>query len=114
MASRQTPAQKKTVTRVMHAFKHRDLRRNDGVPVRDPKQAMAVALSEARASDRVDPETDRRNRARTRRKERSGPTPQALAGAYTTRAALNDEARRRNLPGRSRMGKDALLKPLTA
>ena len=114
MASHQPPAQKKTVARVMHEFRHGDLRRNDGEPVRDPKQAIAVALSEAGASDGVDPDTNRRNRARTRGKERAGLTPRALAEGHTTRAALYDEARRRNLPGRSRMSKDALLKALTA
>ena len=47
MASRQTSAQKRTVARVMHEFKHGELRRNDGAPVEDPRQAIAVALSEA-------------------------------------------------------------------
>ena len=112
MASRQAPAQKRTVARVMHEFKHGELRRNDGAPVEDPRQAIAVALSEAGASDRVEPEVNRRNRRRTQRKEQLGLTPRAVHEGCTTRAALYAEARRRAVPGRSGMTKAELQRAL--
>jgi hypothetical protein len=114
MTSQPSPAQKKTVARVMHEFKHGELRQNDGSLVTDPKQAIAVALSEAGASDRVDGATNRHNLRRTKRQERRGVTAQALHEGLSTRAALYAEARRRDIPGRSGMTKaqlqDALLK----
>jgi hypothetical protein len=112
MAADQTPAQKKTVARVMHEFKHGELRQNDGAVVTDPKQAIAVALSEAGASDRVDDDTNRRNHRRTKGRERRGVTPQALHEGTSTRAALYAEARRRDIPGRSGMTKAELQKAL--
>ena len=47
------------------------------------------------ASDRIAPEIDRRSR--TRRKERAGPTPQALGEENTIRAALDEDALRKAL-----------------
>ncbi len=46
-----TKAQKK-VGKVMHEFKHGDLHSGSkkGPPVKNPKQAIAIALSEARQS----------------------------------------------------------------
>lgn len=78
MVAHQTPAQKRTVARVMHEFKHGELRQNDGAVVKNPKQAIAVALSEAGASDRLDADTNRHNQRRTAARERRGVTPQAL------------------------------------
>ena len=112
MAAHQSPAQKKTVSRVMHEFKHGELVQNDGAVVRDPKQAIAIALSEAGASDRVPPETNRRNRRRTQGQERRGVTAQALHEGTSTRAALYAEAKRRGIPGRSTMTKADLQRPL--
>ena len=108
MVDRQTPAQKATVARVMHEFKHGELRQNDGSVVTSPKQAIAVALSEAGASDRVNDETNRHNLRRTKRQERRGVTAQALHEKVGTRAALYAEARRRNVLGRSKMTKAEL------
>lgn len=112
MAAHQTPAQKKTVARVMHEFKHGELRQNDGSVVTNPKQAIAVALSEAGASDRVDESTNRHNQRRTRSQERRGVTARDLHEGTTTRAALYAEAQRRDIPGRSRMTKAELQKAL--
>ena len=112
MAARQSPAQKKTVARVMHEFKHGELHQNDGSVVTNPKQAIAVALSEAGASDRVDEETNRHNLLRTRSQERRGVTAQALHEGTSDRATLYAEARRRDIPGRSRMTKAELQRAL--
>lgn len=112
MAARQSDAQKKTVARVMHEFKHGELRQNDGSVVTDPKQAIAVALSEAGASDRVDERANSRNLRRTKGQERRGVTARDLHEGTSTRAALYAEARRRDIPGRSRMTKADLQKAL--
>ncbi len=45
----QSPAQKNTVERVMHEFKHGELK-SAGKKVRNPRQAVAIGLSEAGAS----------------------------------------------------------------
>jgi hypothetical protein len=47
MASHQTRSQKETVGRVMHEYKHGELRSGTGRKVKNPKQAIAIALSEA-------------------------------------------------------------------
>ncbi len=45
---RQTPSTKRTVKRVMHEFKHHELKSGQsGKKVKNPKQAIAIALSEA-------------------------------------------------------------------
>ncbi len=112
MTSHSSPAQKKTVARVMHEFKHGELRQNDGSVVMNAKQAIAVALSEAGASDRVDEATNRHNLRRTKRQERRGVTAQALHEGTGTRASLYAEARRRDIPGRSGMTKAQLQQAL--
>lgn len=112
MSARQTPAQKKTVARVMHEFKHGELHQNDGSVVTDKRQAIAVALSEAGASDRVDEDTNRHNARRTADQEQRGVTARDLHEGTTTRAALYAEARRRDVPGRSRMTKADLQRAL--
>lgn len=78
MAKSKTRAQKATVERVMHEFKEGELRTgSDGTKVKNPRQAIAIALSEAGASNR---ETAKRNKAalaRTKGKEKRGETAQA-------------------------------------
>jgi hypothetical protein len=53
------PKQKATVKRVMHAFKEGDLRSSAGTPVKNRKQAIAIALSESGQSLPA-PKTQRR------------------------------------------------------
>ncbi len=106
MARQQTPAQKKTVERVMHEFKHGGLRTGgDGPTVRNPKQAIAIALHEAGASNGESPKANRKNLART--KERRGETARDEAEG-TSKAALYAEARKKDVPGRSKMSKAQL------
>lgn len=45
----QTAAQQKKVSKVMHEFKEGDLKSSTGAKVKSPKQAIAIALSEAGA-----------------------------------------------------------------
>lgn len=107
MARQQTPAQKKTVERVMHEFKHGELKAGEGLAVKDPKQAIAIALHEAGASNRASPKKNRENLARTKGKERRGETARDEAEG-TSKAALLAEARKKDIPGRSKMSKAQL------
>ncbi len=101
--AKQTDAQQQTVERVMHEFKQGELDSGRGGKVRSPKQAIAIALSEAGASNRQSPQTNQRRLARTKRRER---------GAGPTRAELYAEATRKGVAGRSRMDKAALQRAL--
>ncbi|MGH7046540.1 MAG: DUF6496 domain-containing protein [Stellaceae bacterium] len=136
MASRQMPAQKRTVERVMHEYKEGELKTARGTrKVRNPKQAIAIALSEAGASNREDAAPNARNQRRTRAKERRGETYEdeaegrsATRGTYAratarsqrrskrgggkTRSELYAEAKRRDIRGRSKMNKAQLERAL--
>jgi hypothetical protein len=137
MASHQSPDQKATIERVMHEFKEGELKTARGSrKVRNPKQAIAIALSESGASNRQDQGTNARNRRRTKAKERRGETYEDEAeghpatektyargrarsrrstiatGDGKTRADLYAEARRRDIPGRSKMDKAELERAL--
>jgi hypothetical protein len=72
--ARQSTAQKKTVERVMHEYKHGELERRGGRKVKNRRQAVAIALSEAGASKNQSPSEKRRRLAKTKKKERSGRT----------------------------------------
>lgn len=67
---KQTRAQKDTIERVMHEFKHGELEGNGG-PVRNPKQAIAIALIEAGASNQHSPQENKRRLAKTKRQEKA-------------------------------------------
>jgi hypothetical protein len=75
MPRHQTPAQKDTVERVMHEFKHGELKTARGTrKVKNRKQAIAIALHEAGASKSESPAENKRNLRRTKAKERRGET----------------------------------------
>ena len=116
--AKQSSAQKETVARVMHEFKHGELRQagGKGPMVEDPRQAIAIALHEAGSTNTESPARNRRNLARTKGKERRGETAQAEAetGPHATRAGLYEQARKRGIPGRSKMSKDQLRRVLHA
>ena len=105
--AKQTPKQKGIVGRVMHEFKTGRLDGRDGDPVTDPKQAIAIALHQAGSSNREPPDTNRRNLRRTVKRER-----ETAEARRETRQALYDEARARNIPGRSGMSKAELVRAL--
>lgn len=123
--ARESKQQKQTVERVMHEYKHGELRRGRGGKVKNPKQAIAIALHEAGASKYESPKKNRQNLSKTKSKERRGETARsrtegkktagsrARGGAQgKTKAELYAEAKRRNIPGRSRMSKDQLARAL--
>ncbi len=77
---KETKPQKETVERVMHEFKHGELRSGtNGEKVTSPKQAVAIALSEAGASNRQSPKENEAHLRRTKAKERRGETAEAQA-----------------------------------
>jgi hypothetical protein len=113
MARRQSEAQKQTVRRVMHEFKHGQLDRGRGGKVENPKQAIAIALHEAGASKYESPEKNRENLQRTKQREgRDANRRGRAAGGGATRKELYAEARRRDIPGRSKMSKSELERAL--
>jgi hypothetical protein len=151
-----SPSQRKTEGRVMHEFKHGELKSGPGGKggkVKSRRQAIAIALSEAGASKYESERKNRRNLAKTKRKEARGETAQqetegkshvgargkresspAMGGKNAkrttasgrkaarsragdggpTRAQLMLQARRRNIPGRSKMTKRQLENALSA
>ena len=108
--AKQSDTQKEIVGRVMHEFKHGELDRGKGGKVRNPKQAIAIALSEAGASNRQSPAVNKRRLVDTERKEQAA---QARRDG-PTRATLYEEATRKGIAGRSRTGKAELQKALQA
>lgn len=117
---KQSEPQKETVGRVMHEFKHGELESSTGKTVKNRKQAVAIALSEAGASNQESPKTNRKNLRRTKSKERHGRTAQAqkegkaaqdrtLHGGET-KAELYEEAKKQDVAGRSKMSKAELAR----
>jgi hypothetical protein len=122
--AKQSKQQKDTIHRVMHEFKEGDLRiRGKGPKVKNPKQAVAIALREAGASNQESPGKNRENLRKTKAKERQGAKGAATSaasprerlgskvskqGRSRTKSELYAEAKRRNVPGRSRMSKAEL------
>jgi hypothetical protein len=113
MAIHQTPTQRKTVKRVMHEYKHDELKTARGArKVNNPKQAIAIALSEAGASKYDTPQERAHNLRRTKTKEKRGETGQAAtegrARATRTPATPSKSATkstRRASAGKSAVGK---------
>jgi hypothetical protein len=73
---KESKEQKKTIGRVMHEFKHGELEGGHGKEVKNPRQAKAIALSEAGASHQQSAGENRRHLSRTKAKERHGETAQ--------------------------------------
>jgi hypothetical protein len=77
MVSHQSRAQKNTIGRVMHEAKHGELKTGQSKKkVTSRKQAIAIALHEAGASKYEPLAKNRKNLARTKRKEARGETYQ--------------------------------------
>jgi hypothetical protein len=121
--AKQSKPQKETVERVMHEFKHGELRIQGGRKVKNPKQAIAIALREAGASNQESPKKNRQNLRKTKAKESGSKTGQARKARAKarkttggkgdqTRADLYEQAKRRDLAGRSRMSKADLQRAL--
>lgn len=119
---KQSKPQKDTMERVMHEYKHGELQTRGGRTVKSRRQAVAIALNEAGASKYKSKKQNERSLRRTKQKERDGETGRAEAegrrndptanGRGDTRAALYAEARRRSIPGRSKMDRAQLKRAL--
>jgi hypothetical protein len=73
--AKESEPQKETVERVMHEFKHGELRSGtSGQKVKSRRQAVAIALSEAGASNQQSPKENQEHLRRTKAKERRGDT----------------------------------------
>ncbi len=104
-----TLRQRRTEGRVMHEFKHGELKSGRGGKVKSRKQAIAIALNEAGASKYNSKRKNRSNRARTERKEARGRTAQqeregksrigAAGKRESTRAEGGKNARQRTAAG---------------
>jgi len=77
--AKESMAQRKTAGRVMHEFKHGELKsgpRGRGGKVKSRRQAIAIALKESGASKYESKSENKRNLAKTKRKEATGRTAQ--------------------------------------
>jgi hypothetical protein len=75
MTPRESEPQKETVERVMHEYKHGELRSGtSGQKVKSRKQAVAIALSEAGESNQQTPKENEEHLRHTKAKERRGET----------------------------------------
>ena len=80
--ARETAAQRRTVGRVMHEYAHGELKsgpKGKGGKVKSRRQAIAIALKEAGESKDESKAENRRNLARSKRKEAEGRTAQQEA-----------------------------------
>jgi hypothetical protein len=109
----ETPRRKRITGRVMHEFKHGELksgRSGRGGKVKSRRQAIAIALEEAGASQYESGSRNRRNLRRTEHKEVQGHTAQqeregkSRVGAYrkreSTKAMAGRNARKLTAHGR--------------
>ena len=110
--AKESMAQRKTAGRVMHEFKHGELksgRGGKGGKVKSRRQATAIALQEAGASKYDSAKRNRSNLRRTERKEATGRTAQqeregkSHVGAYrkreSTKAMAGRNARKQTARG---------------
>lgn len=110
--AKQSKAQKETVERVMHEFKHGELESGSGRKVTNPKQAIAIGLSEAGASNQQSPKENKQRLSKTKARERKAETGKGRAERGRSKKELYEEAKKRDLPGRSKMDKAALERAL--
>jgi hypothetical protein len=75
MTPRESEPQKETVERVMHEFKHGELRSGtSGQKVKNRRQAVAIALSEAGESNQQTPKENEEHLRHAKAKERRSET----------------------------------------
>ena len=101
MAIHQSPGQRRTVERVMHKFKHGELKTAHGArKVKTSKQAIAIALHEAGASKQESSHTNARNLRLTKSKERRRETyKDETAGHRSTQRIYARATGRQNARG---------------
>lgn len=85
----QSRKQKRKVERVMHEFKHGELESRSGRKVKNPKQAIAIAMSES-------------GQSRKRRSTGKSRTKKARGGRSRTKSSSRATSRRKSTTSRSR------------
>ena len=103
--AKESPSKRKSIGRVMHEYKHGELKSGPGGragKVKNPRQAIAIALKEAGASKYESPSENKRNYSRTKRKEATGRTAQ-----QETEGKSHVGARGRRASSRAMGGKNA-------
>jgi hypothetical protein len=63
---KQSKSQKEIIEDVMHEYKHGELKSGSGKKVRNPKQAIAIGLSESGSSKDASKNENERNLRRTK------------------------------------------------
>ncbi|MBW6532196.1 hypothetical protein KZ820_15750 [Sphingomonas sp. RRHST34] len=101
--AKQSKAQQETVERVMHEFAEGELETSAGRKVTSRKQAIAIGLSEAGASNQQTPAQNKRRKGQAERRERR---------QEPSKAELYERAKKADVPGRSTMSKAELEKAL--
>jgi hypothetical protein len=99
-----TTRQRKSAGRVMHEFKHGELksgRGGKGGKVKSRRQAIAIALKESGASKYESARTNKRNLAKTKRKESRGETYQQEAEGKSRIGARGRRESSRTMAGRN-------------
>jgi hypothetical protein len=77
---RESKDQKETIHRVMHEYKHGELKTaGSGAKVKNSRQAIAIALHEAGATKQESPAKNKATLRKTKEKERKGQTAEAEA-----------------------------------
>jgi hypothetical protein len=110
--AKQSRPQKKTMERVMHEYKHGELKTARGRrKVKSRKQAIAIALHEAGASKYDSPKKRSRNLRRTKSKERRGRTAMQEREGRGAMRKLDASKRSRRSSRTSRSRKGAAVKP---
>ena len=113
--AKQARDQKETVQRVMHEFKHGELETGAGKKVKSRRQAVAIGLSEAGASNQQSSKENAERRRDTNARERRGATAkQNTEGSGPSRAELYEKAKRKNVAGRSKMSKGELARAVAS
>lgn len=108
--AKQSKAQNQVVERVMHEFKHGELETGTGAKVTNPQQAIAIGLSEAGASNQQNPEENKAQLKRTRARAKTARQSSEREGP--SKSELYRQAKKRDIPGRSKMSKSELQRAL--
>jgi hypothetical protein len=111
---KESSAQREVMERVMHEFKHGELATSTGAKVKSRDQAIAIGLREAGASETQTPKEKKSALRHTKRRESRGETARQRdeRRGSITKAELYERAKKRHIPGRSRMSKDQLRNAL--
>ena len=102
--AKESMAQRKTTGRVMHEFAHGELksgRGGKGGKVKSRRQAIAIALKEAGASKYESKGENKRNLAKSKRKEATGKTSQQEREGKSHVGARGRRASSRSMGGKN-------------